>query len=613
METERLIEIAQDINLLSEAAQLCYIKQRLSDSNCELILPLVGEFSAGKTTLINTLTDSKQLETASKPTTATIYEIHFGEESCYAEIYDENGNNKRIDDISSLKNNELSDALVVNVFDTSKRVPPGIILVDTPGLSSSDPRHKQTLIDFLPKADAILLVVDVNQSVTKSLTDFIQTMLLAKRKVFLILTQCDTKSPSEVESQKKYIADNCHFPLEQVICVSAKQNQLDDLYKLFNSIQAEKATILKQVNTHRIKSIISTMIEHIDNMLKVSGSDKELEDAIIEKEAELKQINHNIDNLISSSRNDIEDIERSICRKFEDSAFERMDSIVAGKSENYDGEVITTINSLASIYINDFRKSIYQILAEKASERQNSLEGINLQSVRNIDLSTLSTGTLSYNLDLNSIGHEKDGIIAVGVKVAAAAAFIAATAGAGAAATGAGAAAGAGGAAVKAGTIVETVDIATDVGSIISNRKHLSRVREVMQTAGERYEKLESKYEKLESKDQKVGQKMGLNKGIVEGLVGFVTDKTWGKPQRRRAIRTYIDDTLMPQFKSAMNGNSTFVVNSISEALHQEAQVTVAEKKAAIEKLRQQNKEQHEAFKKRLETLKDYKNELLTA
>ncbi len=601
---------------------MCYIKQRLTDANCELILPLIGEFSAGKTTLINALTDSKKLETASKPTTATIYEIHFGEEKCFAEIYDESGNKKRIDDISSLINDELADALVVNVFDTSKRVPSGIILVDTPGLSSSDPRHKQTLIDFLPKADAVLLAVDVNQSVTKSLTDFIQTMSLAKRPVFLILTQCDTKSPSDVENQKKYIADNCHLPLGQVVCVSAKRNQLDDLYKLLDSIQAEKATILQQVNAHRIKSIISTMLEHIDNMLKVSGSDKELEEAIIGKEAELKQISRNIESLISSSRNDIEEIERDICRIFEDSVFERMDSIVAGKSENYDGEVTSAINSLASIYINDFRNRIHRVLAEKANERQNSLEGIDLQSVQNLDLSSLSAGTLSYNLDLNSIGHEKDGIISVGVKVAAAAvvvAAVAATAGAAAGAAGAAGSAGAAGAAgagtagaattaVEVGTMVEAVDIATDVGSIISNRKHISRVQKAMQFAG----KASEQYETIESMNQNAGQKVGQNKGIVEGLVGFVTDKTWGKPQRRRAIRMYIDDTLMPQFKLAMSDNSTSVVNSISNALHQEALVTIAEKKAALEMLRQQHKEQRETFKKRLETLRDYKNELLT-
>lgn len=620
MEINRLIEIAQDINMLSEAAQLCVIKQRTDEENCELILPLIGEFSAGKTTLINALTDSKKLETASKPTTATIYEIHFGCDSCYAEVFDEEGNSRKIEDISSLVNDELADSSVVNVFDTSKRIPSGIILVDTPGLSSPDPRHKQTLIDFLPKADGILLAVDVNQSVTKSLTDFIHTMTLAKRPVFLVLTQCDTKSPVDVESQKKYISDNCNIPLEQVVCVSAKQNQVEELYKLLDSIQAEKTTILNAVNNQRVKNIISAMIAHVDNMLKASSSDEDLKESITKMEAELKQIRHKIENLISSSRNDIEDIEREVCRKFEDSVFEKMDSIVAGKSNNYDAEVSAAINSLASIYINEFRNKIHQALSEKANEHQKSLEGIDIQSLQNIDLSSLSAGSLSYNLDLNSIGHEKDGIISIGVKVAAAAAVVVAVVGTGGAAAGAAgaaeaagttgaAAAGAASSAVEVGTMVEAVDIATDVGSIISNQKHISRVQQAMQFAG----KASEQYDNIESMNQNAGQKIGQKKGIVEGIVGFVTDSTWGKPQRRRAIRMYIAETLMPQFKMAMNSNSTSVVNSISETLNLEAQVTIAEKKAAIETLRQQYKDHRESFVKRLDTLRDYKNELLTA
>ena len=593
MEIEKLIKIAQDINMLSEAAQLCLIKQRSEDDNCELILPIIGEFSAGKTTLINALTDSKKLETASRPTTATIYEIHFGCDSCYAEAFDEEGNMKRIDDIGLLANDELKDSLVVNVFDTSNRIPSGIILVDTPGLSSPNPRHKQTLVDFLPKADGILLAVDVNQSVTKSLTDFVQTMTLAKRPVFLVLTQCDTKSPSEVESQKKYIADNCNIPLRKVVCVSAKQNQLEELYQLLRAIQDEKANILNAVNAQRIKDIISSMVAHIDNMLEASSSDDKLKDSILEKEAELKQIHYKIDNLISSLHADIEDLEKGICRKFEDSVFEKMDNIVASKSDNYDGEVSSAINTYASIYLNEFRNKIRQAMSEKANEDQNSSGRIDLQSLKNIDISSISVGSLSHNLDLNSIGHEYDDYISFGVKAVVAAIAIYATEGEAAAEgsnTGGSEAASTTGSALKVGTMKEAVEIA-------------------MQFA----DKASEQYSNIETMDQNVGQRMGQKKGIVEGLVGFVTDYTWGKPQRRRAIRMYLDETLMPQFRLAMSDNSTTIVNAISETLHQEAQVTITEKKIALEELMQQQKEQREAFNRRIKTLRDYKNELIIA
>ena len=69
---DRLIEIANTINAKDIESDLLHIKERSLQPNAELIFPLVGEFSSGKTTLINALTDSKKLETATKPTTATI-------------------------------------------------------------------------------------------------------------------------------------------------------------------------------------------------------------------------------------------------------------------------------------------------------------------------------------------------------------------------------------------------------------------------------------------------------------------------------------------------------------------------------------------------------------
>ncbi len=612
---DRLISIAQDISLTSEAAQLSYIKQRLANENCELILPLVGEFSAGKTTLINSLTDAKQLETATKPTTATIFEIHFGCDSCYAEVYDEQGGKMRVDDISSLKNEKLGDSLVVNVFDTSTLIPSNIVLVDTPGLSSEDPRHRQTLVDFLPNADGILLVVDVNQQITRSLTDFINMMNMAQRPVFLVLTKCDTKAATELESAKQYIADNSKLPLSRLVCVSAAKGDVDELCQLLDAIQAEKGKILEKVNAQRTKDIVKAMVAHIDELLTASSSDKELEKAIREKELELKKIDRTIERLIDASRFDIESEERDIERKFQDTAFERLDVIAASKSSNFNGEAVSAINNMASICLNDFKNGVERIIVEKARQQKSSDDTMAWSSLQNIDMSQLAISGLTFDLDLDAIGHEYDGAIATGVKVAAAAAAVAAvvaTAGGAAGAVGAAGTVEAGGAAadlaLSAGGMLEAADIATDVGSIVSNQRHISRVQQAVSFVG----KASEQYGNIEQMNANAGQQVGANKGIIEGMVGFVTDKTMGKPQRRRAIREYIDGTLTPQFKRAMGENSRMVIDILSKRLHDEALVTIAEKKQALETLQQEYKEKKESYQQRVETLRDYQNELLT-
>ena len=54
------------------------------------------------------------------------------------------------------------------------------------------------------------------------------------------------------------------------------------------------------------------------------------------------------------------------------------------------------------------------------------------------------------------------------------------------------------------------------------------------------------------------------------------------------------------------------VIDILSKKLHDEALVNIAEKKQALEALQQEYKEKKESYQQRVETLRDYQNELLT-
>ena len=611
MELQKMTTIAQSLGFNDLMAELNVLAQRQEQENCPLILPLVGEFSSGKTTLINALTDSKKLETATKPTTATIYQIHFGSESCHATVCYEDGKQIEVKDIAELKNDAINDAAIVDVYDTSNKVPSTTILVDTPGLSSSDPRHKQTLVDFLPQADAILLVSDINQQITRSITDFIKTMSLAKRQIFLVLTKSDTKSASDLIAAKEYISKNTEIPLAQVACVSAIKNDMSELYDLFDSIQKSKGDILQKVNEQRLSNIAKEMLGRIDRLMSASSSDKETDEAIHEQQHSLDKLNRNIDRLISDLRSDINDIETSISREFEDKVFDSLDTIVAGNSNDFDSEAISTINSLSSLLFSDYKVQVQKRLREKAESRSQSDDAVNLRSISELDMSSYAINGLSYNLNLNTIGHEKDGAIANGLKVAAAVAAVATVASAAPTALGAatGAASGAGataGAAASSASALGAADLVLDAGTILYARSKLSKMERMAKFAGQASEHLT----KINDSDHKFGEQMGASKGMVESLVGFVTENMCSKPQRRRAIINYIDGTLAPQFKSELSQISNALTQAISDILHQEASTSAEQMVSALNELKSARTAKEAEFKERMAKLKDYKREL---
>ena len=595
----RILEIASSLEFKDLQKDLERIIERSKKANAELIFPLVGEFSSGKTTLLNALTDCKKLETATKPTTATIYELHFGCEKCSANVLTSNGQLEEYD-IDNLKNEVLKDATVVNIFDTSTRVPSTTILVDTPGLSSPDPKHKQTLVDFLPYADGILLVTDVNQQITRSLTDFIDTMKLSKKPIYLVITKCDTKSSSDLEAAKTYISDNCKLPIQQIACVSASKDELQELYTMFDTIQKDKNDIVKKVDGQRLKNIVKEMLVRIEDLLKASSSDKDLDEAIRRQEYELNVINRNIERLIDDTKSEIEDKERSIVRNFEDTVSERLEVLVTGKSENFDADAVSAINNTASLLFNDYKVSIQRLLQEKAHSRRNTDDGISLRSLEEMDMSSYSISGLSYNLDLNSAGHQYDGWISTGVKVAAAVGAVVAVASTGGASAVA--------AAATVDNAIDVADTVSDVRSIVSNNRTVDRIERVVSLAG----KASDQFDTIDGYNQRAGQQVGANKGIVESMVGFVTDKTWGKPQRKRAIRNYMDNSLMPDFKREITVVGNQLIANIRIFLQEEASETIDAKRSSLEKLKQERKDKKDAYNQRINQIRDYKHELMT-
>ena len=615
---EFLKEVAQELGQQNILNSLNAIQERASQQNANLLIPLVGEFSSGKTTLLNALTDSKKLETATKPTTATIYEIHFGCNKCEANVVLSDGQVAHFDDLGELKNDQLSDAQIVTVFDTSTKVPSSTILVDTPGLSSPVVKHRQVLVDFLPSADAILLVVDINQQVTRSLTDFIDMIKLSKRPVYIVLTKSDTKSVSEIETAKQYIANNCKLPVQQVVVVSAAKDNMSELYALLETIQKSKNEILAKVDGQRIRDLAQILVNRVDEMLMASSSDENLDMEIRRQQLDLDKIKRNINRLIDSMASDISEDGSKISRRFEDSMYEKLGALVAGGSANMDNDALSVINNTASLLLSEYKNNIMGILKSKVQSAQGSDSEIPVESLMSIDLSEIQISGLNYNLDLNSMGHEYDGMIKTGVIAVAAVATVAAavaTAGAAGAAAGAagtagtaGAAAGTAGTAGAAGTVATTVaaskavdiiDTATDVGSIIYTRKMMKRIAKAEEFAG----KAVDKYNKIEKADEK---------GILSSMVGFATERLLSKPQRVRAVRNYVDGTLAPEFKSQMENLSQSVVNMVRGGLQNDASEMIAQKTAMLNELKEQCSEHKAEFARRKETLKQYKEKLST-
>ena len=601
----RIIEIAESLEQKSIAERLRAIEERTQNPSAQLILPLIGEFSAGKTSLINALTDSKVLETASLPTTATLYQIIFGAPENKAVALSAEGEEVELQ-LDALKNDELKKYPTVNLFDTSTKVPKDIIFVDTPGLSSPDPKHREVLISILPRVDAILLTVDANQPITRSLLAFVKEMRLAEKPIYLILNKTDTKSTGELQDLKAGIARDIDLPIDSIVCTSASTGGVSELQQLLTKIQGQKTQIIAKVDALRTKELIGELRSFIAEILRSSSSPKELKEAVRAQERELERLQSNIRQLMERVEEKLSDKVDETQSTLRTQLWSSLNGILSKKGISYNEAIKAEVINVKTILLQNFTRQVATTIREvNASSRDIRVQ---LPSAETIDLSQLGEQIDNIPMeDFDSVGHGWDkaiGWATVGLASVAGVATLAATGGLAALGIGGAAGAtGAAGAATAAGVALEAGEAAVMATTAVKTTK-MMRMMNVMSKAGSFIQKGHQISSVVSSAAEK-------ERGFIEGLVGKATE-FFSKPRREAAVEHFLDAQILPNFEADLRNYLSESLRLIGERMNAEAATLVGEKREALSQLQAQQEQEQAKYEAEIKAMKEKDQYLVT-
>ena len=584
----RIIEIAESLEQKSIAERLRAIEERTQNPSAQLILPLIGEFSAGKTSLINALTDSKVLEIASRPTTATLYQIFFGSTENKAVALTAEGESVELQ-LDSMKNEELLKYPTVNLFDTSTKVPKDIIFVDTPGLSSPDPKHREVLISILPRVDAILLTVDANQPITRSLLAFVKEMRLAEKPIYLILNKTDTKSTGELQDLKAGIARDIDLPIDSIVCTSASTGGVSELQQLLTKIQGQKTQIIAKVDALRTKELIGELRAFIAEILRSSSSPKELKEAVRAQERELERLQSNIRQLMERVEEKLSDKVDETQSTLRTQLWTSLNGILSKKGISYNEEIKAEVINVKTILLQNFTRQVATTIREvNASSRDIRVQ---LPSAETIDLSQLGDQANTIQMeDFDSVGHGWDKAIGWATVGLASVATLAATGGLASLGIGAAGVVEAGGAAAMATTAVKTTKI--------------MRMVNVMSKAGSFVQKGHQIASVVSSAAEK-------ERDFIEGLVGKATE-FFSKPRREAAVEHFLDAQILPNFEADLHNYLSESLRLIAEQMNAEAATLVGEKREALSQLQAQQEQEQAKYEAEIKAMKEKDQYLAT-
>lgn len=231
--------VIKDLSMPQFSGNLKKLSQKVHSDTFKI--QLVGTFKNGKSKFINALLGEDILPTRNLPCTAVVSEVKYGDTK-KAILYFRNPlPDKLIDCIPDATLNHMrkhgmknvppmeieydriedyvtipidgdpeeismmSPYMSVEIFYPSPLLKEGVEIIDSPGLNEADERTRVTL-DYLDKADAIIVLLDATKLCSKDEIETIENILLAKgfNDMFFVVNKIDLIQTRERGDVEKY-------------------------------------------------------------------------------------------------------------------------------------------------------------------------------------------------------------------------------------------------------------------------------------------------------------------------------------------------------------------------------------------------------------------------
>lgn len=268
---ERSFSISKDFLLENALKQVNEEKNSLLlelQEETGIKVPIVGDFSAGKSSLVNCLLGRNGiLPVDITPETAVAYEIYYSATE-KVELY-RDGNKideKSVDNIKqlSVKPGDIAkvyvDAPIIKSYQDK-----GIVLVDMPGIDSGIKEHNDAILHYINKGTAFVLLTDSESgSLRESTLSFITELSKYNLKPAVIISKIDKKPESEVADIKEYVEFQAKRAIGEqtyVGCISAANNNISDFTNYISSLDSNSLVSAKFAN--RVSSFVNLQIVSI--------------------------------------------------------------------------------------------------------------------------------------------------------------------------------------------------------------------------------------------------------------------------------------------------------------------------------------------------------------
>ena len=403
------------------------LHRKLEEGGFSIVV--VGEFSTGKSTLLNALMGKKLLPSFTNETTATVNFLRHKDQAPNGEagiVYYNDGHTVSLPDdnletiakyVSTKGNNVAANVQHLDLFMDSDFLKDGVMLVDSPGLNGIAEGHREITEDQIAKSHASIFLFSSDHPGSKTDFEMLNDLLQRVNTIFFVLNKIDVIKESEGESVEDVVEklkENYHakFPnarIPEILPVSAwnalrardpiSRRTLDDTqrknFEESSRFSAFEARLLRFLTCgEKTKQELTAPVIHVIDIVKKSRDGYEEEKSALETLNDGTEIQGKINSLqdeFSQIKNE-RTITSSHVKQLVNQGFRETRNELSANIDNYTKTKINDIAGLESLdELNDYVQSFERIYLRKVqgflrdadqSLRQNIEDIINQEFVQ---------------------------------------------------------------------------------------------------------------------------------------------------------------------------------------------------------------------------------------
>ena len=321
--------------------------------NAELIVPVVGGFSAGKSTMINDFLGEALLATSLTPETALATELRYDALN-YIEAIKKDGSIQRyeIDEVEQIKQKAEEYQYLKYYLNNEKikQIQP-LILVDMPGFSAPITHHNQAIINYLSRGVYFIVAISAEDgTIQKNILREISNIMSFGKGFSFCLTKTNLRTPDDIakiaQEVKSQLKDYFSYQDEVYLLGS---NASEEMNRILKDISPEE--LVKKMFLEDLKQVQDKNISDINMQISALRANKEeIGKSIEELEASISSLSKQKEEEIAKieSKYALQNLE-GIVTKIGDQLFlqkEQLSSLMLSSQEAFNSEINSIVKQV---------------------------------------------------------------------------------------------------------------------------------------------------------------------------------------------------------------------------------------------------------------------------